>query len=54
MKNNLILHFKKNDWMETKTFSDPEIILISKTSEIINIVFFKSAFYLLGKEGTLY
>ena len=23
IKNNLILHLKKNDWMETKSFSDP-------------------------------
>lgn len=54
MQNNQIVQFKKNDWMETKSFSDPKLVLVSKTCDIIDIKSLKDTFYFLTKEGTLY
>lgn len=54
MQNNQIVQFKKNDWMETKSFSDPKLVLVSKTCDIIDIKSLKDTFYFLTKEGNLY
>lgn len=54
MKNNQIVHFKKNDWMETKSFSDPKLLLISKTSHVLDIKYIKNVYYFLAKDGNLY
>ena len=54
MKNNLILYLKRNDWMETKSFSDPEIFNASKNLLISDIVAFKQQIFFLTKEGRLY
>lgn len=47
MKNNQIVHFRKNDWMETKSFSDPKFLLISKTFDIVDIKSLKGTYYFL-------
>jgi len=54
VKNNQIVHFKKNDWMETKAFSDPKLVLASKTCDIIDIKSVKGTYYFLTSEGSLY
>jgi hypothetical protein len=54
MKNNLILYLKRNDWTETKTFSDPEIVNASKNLLILDIASSKQQYFFLTKEGKLY
>ena len=54
MQNHQIVQFKKNDWLETKSFSDPKLVLASKTCDIVDIKSLKDNFYFLTKEGTLY
>ena len=54
MKNNLIVSFKRNDWMETKSFSDPEIVNASKSLLISDVVTSKQQLFFLTKEGKLY
>ena len=49
MINNQIVHFRKNDWMETKSFSDPKLLLISKTFDILDIKSLKGTYYFLTK-----
>jgi hypothetical protein len=54
MKNNLIFSLKRNDWMETKSFSDPEIVNVSKNLLISDVVASKQQLFFLTKEGKLY
>lgn len=54
MNNNQLIHFKKNDWMETKSFSDPRLVIASKNCDIIDIKSTKRTFYFLAKDGLLY
>ncbi len=37
-KNNLIFNLKRNDWMETKAFSDPEFVYASQNNNIKDII----------------
>ncbi len=52
MENNLVFYLKRNDWMETKTFSDPEFVVASKNN-IKNIASFKGYNYFLTTEGNI-
>lgn len=54
MKSNIILYLKRNDWMETKSFSDPEVINASKDLLISEIVATKQQMFFLTKEGKVY
>lgn len=49
MQNNQVVHFKKNDWMETKSFSDPKLLPISKAHDIVDIKKIKESYYFLTK-----
>lgn len=54
MSNNQLIHFKKNDWMETKSFSDPRLVIMSKNCDIVDIKSNKRNLYFLAKDGSLY
>ena len=53
MTNNLILCLKRNDWMESKCFSDPEIVFASRKHNIIDIISFKNFSYILTEDGLI-
>ncbi len=48
LENNLIIYLRRNDWTETKSFSDPEIVQASKKFNIVEIVGNKKEIYFLA------